>query len=87
MDTLEPRWPRLWTIWWLPNFVRLSAGTDSRSKPLSTSLVSHAELAELRTSQQAQLPGDVDKALETPAEIVGFLIHRLRGGGPIVKPY
>ncbi|MBR1298555.1 hypothetical protein [Bradyrhizobium sp. AUGA SZCCT0042] len=48
---------------------------------MSTSLVSVAEVAELKAAHEAQPPGDVDTTLETPAEVVAFLVHRLRSIG------
>jgi hypothetical protein len=43
--------------------------------------VSAAEIAEWKAAYQAQPPGEVDNTLETFAEVIGFLIHRLRAIG------
>ena len=47
--------------------------------------VSSAEISELRAAHQARLQlGDVDntlQALHTTAEVIGFMIHEMRGAG------
>jgi hypothetical protein len=51
---------------------------NPRSKSLSTSPVSAAEVSELRAALAAQPPSDVDSTLQSLAEIIGFAIEGLR---------